>query len=407
VVETSDVWNIGQRSAMMGGSVLDDGGAPIKACGVCWSEFSGPTLSNNHVVLSVDSGNFMVEINSLLPGTPYYVRAYATNEAGTSYGNEVTFETGGYQAPLVSTDPVSYINSTSAVSGGFVYGDGGGNIISRGVCWSTSTDPTLDDPHTTDGTGTGQFSSRLEGLLSDTTYYIRAYAVNNTLTAYGNNVIFKTLPDSEAIIFHPILFNPDLTYGTVTDTDWNVYKTIQIGTQTWMAENLKTTTFINNGQIANGNDYLTWENYTLDLYCWYNTDTSYMRNYGLLYNWYAVNTGMLCPSGWHVPSAAEFTTLITSLGGEIVAGGKLKETGTTHWLTPNAEADNGSGFTALPGGYRSASDFMSMGSGGYWWSSTESSSGEASIIFIRSDNASVTTTDVAKSNGISVRCIKD
>ena len=121
------------------------------------------------------------------------------------------------------------------------------------------------------GTGSEHFASQLDGLSGNTTYYVRAYATNSAGTAYGNELSFKTFSDSAAaVLFNPILFNPDLTYGTVTDADWNVYKTIQIGKQIWMAENLKTTSFFNGEQIANVSDITIWANYTLDAYCWYN-----------------------------------------------------------------------------------------------------------------------------------------
>ena len=398
---------------MAGGEVTDSGGASIIARGVCWSKSSGPTISNNHTTEKGGIGSFVSTLNGLTPGTLYYVRAYATNRGGTSYGNEVTFESSGYDKPEISTNPISQINSTSAVSGGIMYCLLCRNITSKGVCWSTSPGPVIENSHTTDGTGTDQFISRLEGLSSSTIYYVRAYATDEAGTTYGNELTFKTLSDSEAIIFHPIIFNPNLTYGTVRDAEWNFYKTIQIGTQTWMAENLKTTIFNNLGQIANGNDKLggnndnSWENITYDLYCWYSSDTANKRNNGALYNWYAVKTGMLCPDGWHVPSEAEFSTLITFLGGESAAGGKLKETGTTHWLSPNSEATNECGFSAFPGGYRSYIESLSIDTTGYWWSSTEINAGSASFMILKNDNGSASINNGYKTNGLSVRCIKD
>jgi len=408
ILTTNEVWNISQRTVMSGGYVIDDGGASILARGVCWNKSSGPTISNNHTTESGDTGSFVSTLNGLTLGTSYYVRAYATNKFGTGYGNEVTFESGPIQIAEVGTDPVSSINSTSAVSGGSIYYDGGASITSRGICWSTSGGPTLENPHSMDGAGAEHYVSQLNGLSGNTAYYVRAYATNSAGTAYGNELSFKTLSDSAAIVlFYPILFNPNLTYGTITDADWNVYKTIQIGTQTWMAENLKTTSFNNGEQIANVTGNLNWANYTLDAYCWYKNDIAYKTNYGALYNWHAVNTGKLCPTGWHVPSSAEFTTLITFLGGGNAAGGKLKESGTAHWLTPNTGADNENGFSALPGGYLPSGDFMSFRTAGYWWSSTESNSSSASFMLMQSNNGSASIDDGIKTNGMSVHCIKD
>ncbi|MBI5010148.1 MAG: fibrobacter succinogenes major paralogous domain-containing protein, partial [Bacteroidia bacterium] len=137
----------------------------------------------------------------------------------------------------------------------------------------------------------------------------------------------------------------------VSDIDGNVYQTVTIGTQVWMKENLKTTKLNDGIALPNVIDNAAWAALTTTGYCWYNNDaTTYKSTYGALYNWYAVNTGKLCPIGWHVPSDDEWTLLTTFRGGYSVAGGKLKETGTLHWTSPNTGATNETGFTALPGG---------------------------------------------------------
>jgi uncharacterized protein (TIGR02145 family) len=408
IVETHGVWYISQRTAKSGGNVIIDGGSQILARGVCWNTSSEPTINNKHTTESGGTGVFTSTLNGLIPATLYYVRAYATNKYGTGYGNEVTFESGPIQTAEVSTDPISSITSTSAVSGGSIGYNGGDSVTAKGICWSTSNDPTLSNPHTMDGSGNDHFISQLTGLSGNTTYYVRAFAINSVGIAYGGEKSFTTYSDSAAIVlFNSILFNPNLTYGTVTDADWNEYKTIQIGTQTWMAENLKTTTFISGEQIANVGDNIIWADYMEDAYCWYENDIAFKTNYGAFYNWYAVNSGKLCPVGWHVPSSEEFETLITFLGGESVAGEKLKESGTDHWQPPNTDADNESGFSALPGGYISSGEFMSLRTAGYWWSSTESNSSDASFMVIPSNDDSVSTDTAAKTTGMSVRCIKD
>jgi uncharacterized protein (TIGR02145 family) len=151
------------------------------------------------------------------------------------------------------------------------------------------------------------------------------------------------------------VFNPGLTYGTMTDQDGNEYKTIVIGTQTWMAENLRTTKYRDGTAIPNITDKTAWEALTTGAYCNYNNTTSAdtIATYGRLYNWYAATDSRnIAPAGWHVPTDAEWETLIYYLGGFRVAGGKMKETGTTHWISPNTGATNESGFTALPSGLR-------------------------------------------------------
>ena len=135
--------------------------------------------------------------------------------------------------------------------------------------------------------------------------------------------------------------------------DGNTYNTIMIGTQTWMKENLKTTTFNDGTSIPLETDATKWAALTSSGYCYYNNDeATYKDTYGVLYNWYTVNTGKLCPSGWHIPIEADWTNLTTFLGGENGAGGKLKESGTSHWINPNSGATNETKFTALPGGER-------------------------------------------------------
>jgi len=162
--------------------------------------------------------------------------------------------------------------------------------------------------------------------------------------------------------------------GAITDIDGNVYHAVTIGTQTWMVENLKVTKLNDGTSIPNVTALTAWNNLTTPGYCWYNNDIANKKLYGALYNWYNVSTGKLCPTGWHVPSVTEWTTLINYLGGESVAGGKLKETGTTHWVTPNTGATNTSGFTALPAGirYSNTDDFAeSLGGETDFWTSTQ------------------------------------
>lgn len=200
--------------------------------------------------------------------------------------------------------------------------------------------------------------------------------------------------------------------GTVTDIDGNVYKTVTIGTQTWMAENLKVTKYRNGDPIPNITVNSTWAALTSGAYCWYNNSAPNKTIYGALYNWYAVvDSRNLAPTGWHIPTDAEWTTLTTSLGGESVSGGKLKEAGTTHWISPNTGATNSSGFTALPGGFRVKDDrfFDGMGEYGLWWSNTEYPTETKYVLYrdMEFDEASVVRTNDFKYIGISVRCVKD
>ena len=162
----------------------------------------------------------------------------------------------------------------------------------------------------------------------------------------------------------------------VKDVDSNIYKTIIIGSQCWIHQLLKTTKYNHGSAIPLITDNTEWISMTTGAYCNYNNDANNVNSSGRLYNWYAVNTGKLCPTGWHVPGDSEWTVLINYLGGELVAGGKLKEEGTVHWDDPNEGATNSSGFGAIPGGYRFYFDgtFSKNGSYRLWWTSTEVSS---------------------------------
>lgn len=201
------------------------------------------------------------------------------------------------------------------------------------------------------------------------------------------------------------VFNSKVTYGTMTDQDGNVYKTVTIGTQTWMAENLRTTKYNDGTAIPNVTDGDEWSNLSTGAYCNYDNTTNIVTiaTYGRLYNWYAINTEKLAPEGWHVPSYDEWAVLISYLGGEYIAAKKLKEAGTSHWIDPYDEATNQTGFTALPGGHRDYSDgtFHYLGYYGNWWSATEENT---DLAWYRWDfNRSFSSKGV----GYSVRCVKD
>jgi uncharacterized protein (TIGR02145 family) len=211
-------------------------------------------------------------------------------------------------------------------------------------------------------------------------------------------------------IIAPVNFNPHITYSTIKDYDGNIYKTLVIGNQTWMGENLKTSKYNDGTDIPLVTDDHAWSNLTSPGYCWHSNNEAVIKGvYGALYNWYVVNTGKLCPTGWHVPGDIEWSTLTIFLGGESVAGGKLKESGTMHWNNPNTGATNNTGFTAIPGGLRyKEGGFDFLGDYGFWWSSTghdQTTAGQRNMYY----NVSTVFREryYLKTNGFSVRCIKD
>lgn len=277
------------------------------------------------------------------------------------------------ELPILSTSNLSVVGETNATIISSIISDGGGVILSKGVCWNTVSNPTIVNGSTNDGNENSSYTSDIVGLIANTTYYVRSYATNSAGTTYGNQIKF-------------------VTNGTIADIEGNVYHTITIGSQKWMVENLKTTRFNDGAPISLVIDPITWGSLTTAGYCWYNNLSTNKTTYGALYNWTAVNNGKLALAGWHVPTDADWKILSDYLGGEAVAGSKLK----------------GIGFIPVFGGNR-ASDgtFNGASSVDYWWSSTQSNTTNAWQISFGSTNSDFLKQNNAKSRGFSVRCVRD
>jgi uncharacterized protein (TIGR02145 family) len=195
--------------------------------------------------------------------------------------------------------------------------------------------------------------------------------------------------------------------GIITDADGNAYKSVKIGTQVWMSKNLKTTKYNDGTDIPYVTDQTEWSKIITPAYCWYaNYDVDNKATYGALYNFYTINTGKLCPSGWHVPSTYEWETLTVYLGDVMYAGEALKEAGTAHWQEPNS-ATNTSGFTALPGGARYSTGFNGLTWYGNWWSKTSFDSVSAYSWMMDYQHDWFSYSNLNKVTGASVRCIQD
>ncbi|MCK4751455.1 MAG: fibrobacter succinogenes major paralogous domain-containing protein, partial [Bacteroidales bacterium] len=419
-VTTELISNITDESAQCGGNVTDEGGASVTARGVCWSTTSPPTVSDSHTIDGAGPGSFTSYITGLERGKRYFVRAYATNSGGTAYGNRPSFYTP--DLPTVSTFDITDITDVSAQGGGNVGDTGGAAVTARGVCWNTSPDPDLNDGnyvgYTTDGTGTGSFTSSLTELSRHETYYVRAYATNMVGTRFGDNVKFTS-------------YDPNTS---LADYDGNVYPFVDIGSQTWMAENLKVTHYNNGIAIPIIEGATEWPNINEDsvkAYCWYENNASNGDTYGALYTWAGAMNGVessdgnpsgvqgVCPDGWHMPSDAEWQQLEMFLGMTSMQasgtnwrgtdeGGKMKVQGTAFWTSPNVGATNESGFSAVPAGARYLDgSFNEMGGNTFFFTSTEY---DPTYIWGRSlyyGNAQVRRTYSYKNFGFSVRCIKD
>jgi uncharacterized protein (TIGR02145 family) len=391
-ITTTAVSAITATTATTGGNITSDGGSTITSRGVCWNTSTNPTITNSKTTDGTGTGIFVSSLTALSANTTYYVRAYATNSTGTAYGSEVSFTTSGTLATITTT-AVSAITSTTATTGGNITNDGGSAITSRGVSWNTSINPSITNGTSTGGgSGTGSFTIPIMLLSPNTTYYVRAYATNSTGTAYGNNISFTTLQSAGT---------------TVTDIDGNVYNTVTIGTQVWMAENLKVTKYRNGDIIPQVT--ILWSGTVTGAWCYLDNNSTNNALYGKLYNWHVVkDTRFLAPQGWHIPSDAEWTTLTTFLGGESVAGGKMKEAGTTHWLSPNTGATNSSGFKGLPAGFTYYfSSWDPIGYSTYWWSSSECAGIDAFTRHLYYDQGIATRDCQRQESGASIRCIKD
>ena len=230
------------------------------------------------------------------------------------------------------------------------------------------------------------------------------YTNGDRLKFTGISGIYSTIMTDIPASDKTITFN----FIACTDGDNNNYPVVTIDAQIWMAENLKTTKFKDGTtSITNITEGNLW-GVSIPAYCWYNNNEAANKTtYGALYNWYTVNTGNLCPTGWHVPTDVEWKTLATAMGDYLIAGGKLKETGTAHWISPNKGATNESGFTALPAGARSGGTFAYIGSVGSWWVSNEYSSVSGWCRDIDHNDTILSRYVSPKVIGLSVRCLRD
>ena len=220
-ITTTAANSITTTSAKSGGNISSDGGAALTAKGVCWSTTANPTISNNKTTDGTGIGSFSSSISGLTPNTTYNIRAYATNSIGTAYGSNLSFTTGSVQIPTITTTAATSITTTSATTGGNISSDGGAAVTAKGVCWSTSQNPTTSNSKTLDGTGTGSFTSSISGLAPNTTYYVRSFATNSSGTAYGNQIAFQTILSSQTTISFNSYNSSPQNSSVISINDWH------------------------------------------------------------------------------------------------------------------------------------------------------------------------------------------
>jgi len=407
VISTTPVTNITAITAASGGNITSDGGAVITANGVCWGTAANPATSDSKTTDGAGTGQFVSEITGLTAGTTYHVRAYATNSVGTTYGADMSFATLG-QSPSSVTQPATNFTASGATLNGTV----NANYLSTTVTFEYGLTTSYGEAVTAGqspvtGNSTTNISADISGLTIGMTYHFRIKAENSLGTTYGSDVTFTTIVS-----------------GTVTDIDGNIYNTITIGTQVWMKDNLKTTKYRNSDAIG------TTTPATLDIsleitpeYQWaYDGNESNVATFGRLYTWFAISDSRnVCPTGWHVPSDAEWTTLtdyLTNNGygyggsGSNIAKSMAATSGWTIYTTAGTvgndqASNNSSGFSALPGGSRNNKAFVDAGNNGLWWSSTETLATYAFYRYIIYTNTVILSNYCDKNTGLSVRCLRD
>jgi uncharacterized protein (TIGR02145 family) len=498
-VTTTEVSNITSSTATSGGNITDEGSSTVLTRGVCWSTGPTPTIADNKTADGEGAGSFSSNLTGLNGTAIYYVRAFATNTAGTGYGMAISFTTLGQ-----TTAAATNVNVTAATLNGFINDNHLSTVVTfeYGVTTSYGNTATATQSPVTGNTITN-VSADITGLTAGTTYHYRVKAVNSLGTTYGNDMTFTTLGQvplvitlaatnittmaaqlngsvyanylSTVVTFEygittnygstiavtqsPVTGNSvanvsanitglsgNTTYhyrivatnllGTTngselifttnpTDIDGNIYNTITIGTQVWMKENLKTTKYRNGDLIGTTNPA------TLDIsgegtpkYQWaYNGNESNVATYGRLYTWYAVTDSRnVCPTGWHVPTDAEWTTLtdyLTNNGYGYVGLGNIiakSMADTSGWATDGVagnigndqSSNNSSGFTARPSGNRyNDGTFYEIGDNSYWWSATEFNTTYAWSRSLYYYGSTVSKISYIKVYGLSVRCLRD
>jgi uncharacterized protein (TIGR02145 family) len=345
------------------------------------------------VIATVEMNQTTFQNTGLVTSGPYFYRIRSFNDAGDSDPSNPAKATTCIK-PDVRTDGIVNFGTTIVTLAGHVNSP----YNPATVTFEYGTDLEFDSsvtaqgsPIITDFESYQEVIAEVTGLSPNTTYYFRVSAVNCGGNAVGDTLSFITDPYE------------------VYDANDNVYHVVRIGTQLWMKENLKATlTMDGSGPVPLITDGTEWSNLTSSGYCWYNNDERYKDIYGALYNWYAVNNEELCPIDMHIATEGDWRILTNYLGGEIVAGGKMKETGFDHWQDPNTDATNISGFTALPGGHRTNFGIYSeIKLGGYWWTSSPDSDADAWMRAVTYDGSGLLRFYNSKNYGYSVRCIRD
>jgi uncharacterized protein (TIGR02145 family) len=435
-VLTYDATEIDSLSARFNGAVTKDGGRTVTERGFCYDTIQTPTIKKKKIASGSGIGAYTTAISKLNYGTTYYVRAYATNENGISYGKEKSFKTLP-EVGEVAIDSISAIDSTSATIYGRIISDGRGTIKEIGVCYAlfTSQGPDITDMKVNTTVVKGNFSVKVSGLIWDERYTAKAYILNDAGLSYGRNITFNTCS-----------CNDKFEYFT-DSRDSHQYKAIKIGTQTWMAENLAYLPSVNNISESSPTIGKYYVYYYVGTIVSEAKATKNYTAYGVLYNWPAAMAGAssssyapsgvkgICPDGWHLPSDAEWTTLsgyLTNKGfgyggsGDGIAKALASRTGWGSSFrdgTPGNDpgSNNSSCFSALPGGGNCKSSALydangnraalycviDAGNNSLWWSSTANGTDYAWDRNMYDAGTRLQRSSSFRYFGESVRCVRD
>lgn len=395
----SNLSNLTKTSVTISGNVTSDGGGKVTK-GVYISTTGEPSSADRTEYGGTGTGAFSCQIDNLEPNTNYRAKVFASNEAGTTLGLTIAFKT--VLDPIVITTKVApAITMTTAISGGVITEFGSNIIAERGIVYKLTKLPTIMDNKIVYTGNEADYTCLIANLQPNTKYYVKAYATSSKgETYYGEEITVWTY--------------------AIMDQDNNGYHTVVIGNQTWTVENFKATHYRNGDEITEITDNLAWSQMTTGARCYYNNDrSSYEPVYGCLYNWYAVNDPRgFTPDGWRLPTVDEVLAMTRYLmnpgSSNNIAGGKIKEAGTSHWKEPNTGATNSSGFTALPGGDRGNTwsgeigVFIDLTTDAAWWTSEEFSPTTGWGFYVSYNYTDLwSSVAFSKIGGLNIRLIKD